>query len=272
MSETPTIGIIAPPALGLVTRRASDITPQEIRWLWPQRIALGKLSLIAGDPGLGKSLLSLRIAAIVSRGGLWPVDQTQSPPGSVLIVSAEDGADDTIVPRLAAAGADLSKIHILDHVRVLGADGKPLDRELSLESDIAWVEKTIADLDDCRLVIVDPISAYLGKVDSHRNTEVRAVLGPLAKLAGRLDVAIQAVSHLNKSAGDSAAYRVVGSIAFSAAVRGSLLVVKDRDDPCGGWCCPARTILAAMIWADSPIASKPTWLAVRIWNSNRTQW
>ena len=230
MSEVPTIGIITPAALGLITQPASEIEPREIRWLWPLRIALGKLLLIAGDPGLGKSLLTLHISAIVSRGGMWPVDGTVSPLGSVLIVSAEDDAADTIVPRLAAAGADLARVHILDHVADLTADGAALERELSLERDIEMIERRVADMDDCRLVIVDPITAYLGRIDTHRNSEVRSVLAPLSKLAQRLDVAIAAISHLNKGAGTSAAYRVSGSIAFTAAVRASLLVTRDRED------------------------------------------
>jgi KaiC/GvpD/RAD55 family RecA-like ATPase len=227
----PGIGSIDPEPVGLITESADAIEPREIQWLWPGRVALGKLLLIAGDPGLGKSLFTLDMAARVSRGATWPVDRTQSATGSVLIVSAEDDAADTIVPRLIAAGADLAKVHILDHVRELAKDGELHDRELSLERDIEAIEKRVAELGDCRLVIVDPISAYLGRIDSHRNSDVRSILAPLSKLAQRLSVAIAAVTHLNKGAGSSAAYRVTGSIAFTAAVRASLLVVKDKDDP-----------------------------------------
>jgi putative DNA primase/helicase len=102
---------------------------------------------------------------------------------------------------------------------------------LSLERDIEAIEQRVLEMGDCKLIIVDPISAYLGSVDTHRNSDVRAVLAPLAKLAQRLGVAIVAVSHLNKGASASAAYRVTGSIAFTAAVRASLLLAKDKDVP-----------------------------------------
>ena len=237
----PTITLIAPQPLGLITQPASEIEPIEIAWLWFLRIALGKLLLIAGDPGLGKSLLTLFIAAIVSRGGKWPVDGTVSPLGSVLIVSAEDDAADTIVPRLIAAGADLAKVHILDHVAEVSKEGDALERELSLERDVDMIEQRVAELGDCKLVIIDPISAYLGRIDTHRNSEVRSVLAPLSKLAQRLGVAIAAVTHLNKGAGTSADYRISGSIAFTAAVRASLLVTKDKDDPSRRLVLPGKT-------------------------------
>ena len=131
-------------------------------------MALGKLTIIAGDPGLGKSQLTLDLAARVTRGDRWPVDGTQAPIGSALIVSAEDAPDDTIVPRLMAANADLSKIQIVEHV----ADNQsstnvPIDRELSLQRDTALLEDKIAAMGDCRLVIVDPISAFMGTTDTH---------------------------------------------------------------------------------------------------------
>jgi putative DNA primase/helicase len=224
-------GIIKPEPSALITARAADIEPLEISWLWWQRIALGKACLVAGDPGLGKSLMTTDMAARISVGGPWPVDGTPAPLGSVLIVSAEDDAADTIVPRLLAAGADLTRVHILECVRDFDTHGNAQLRELSLEDDIALIEARVAEIGDCRLVIVDPISAYMGRVDTHRNSEVRGVLAPLTKLAQRLGVALVIVTHLNKATGTNANYRVTGSIAFTAAVRSSLLVTKDREDP-----------------------------------------
>ena len=108
----------------LVSRRASDITPQRIDWLWPGRIARGKLVLFAGDPGTGKSTLLYWIASAISSGGNWPCNEGRAPRGSVIILSAEDGDADTIVPRLMASGADRSRIHIVSAVKTEdGPDG-----------------------------------------------------------------------------------------------------------------------------------------------------
>jgi len=227
IEDAPSVGSIKPKN-ALRTVCASDIDPQPIRWLWPQRFALGKLNLIAGDPGLGKSILTLDMAARVTRGETWPVDGTSAPLGSVLIVSAEDDPADTIIPRLMAAGADLALVRIAEQVIDYGTE-IPIERELSLDRDLELLAAQIAD--DCRLVIVDPISAYLGRTDSHNNADLRTLLTPLGKLAHRSGVAVVAVTHLNKGAGGSASYRICGSIAFTAAPRAVYAVTKDQDDP-----------------------------------------
>jgi len=230
MDGEPSVGRIEPPKTALQTTRASDIEPQPIQWLWPQRFALGKLSLIAGDPGLGKSQLTLDMAARVSQGTTWPADGTDAPQGGVLIVSAEDDAKDTIVPRLMAAGADLQHIRIAELVIDYGTE-TPIERELLIDRDVKLIEHEIMAMGNCRLVIVDPISAYMGRTDTHNNADVRAILLPLSKLAQRCNVAVIAVSHLNKAAGGNANYRVSGSIAFTAAARAVYVVTKDQDDP-----------------------------------------
>ncbi len=230
MDGEPSVGRIEPPKTALQTTRASDIEPQPIQWLWPQRFALGKLSLIAGDPGLGKSQLTLDMAARISQGTTWPADGTAAPQGGVLIVSAEDDAKDTIVPRLMAAGADLQHIRIAELVIDYGTE-TPIERELLIDRDVKLIEHEIMAMGNCRLVIVDPLSAYMGRTDTHNNADVRAILLPLSKLAQRCNVAVIAVSHLNKAAGGNAAYRVSGSIAFTAAARAVYVVTKDQDDP-----------------------------------------
>ncbi len=163
IEDAPSVGSIKPKN-ALRTVRASGIDPQPIRWLWEQRFALGKLNLIAGDPGLGKSILTLDMTARITRGATWPVDGTSAPQGSVLIVSAEDDPADTIIPRLIAAGADLALVRIAEQVIDYGTE-IPIERELSLDRDLELLAAQIPD--DCRLVIVDPISAYLGNTDSH---------------------------------------------------------------------------------------------------------
>lgn len=213
---------------GAVVRCLKDVQPEAIRWLWPDRIALGKLTLIAGDPGLGKSMVTVALAAVVSTAGRWPVDGTTAPIGEVIMLSAEDDAADTIRPRLDAAGADVSRVYELEAVRIEGKDG-PEEQPFSLREDVAILDDLLTRRPDVRLVTIDPVSAYLGSVDSHNNAEVRALLAPLAKLAARHGVAVVAVTHLNKGQGP-ALYRATGSLAFVAAARAVYAVTKDKDD------------------------------------------
>lgn len=227
-----------------VTTRLADIAPQPISWLWPGRVALGKLTLIAGDPGLGKSLLTATMAATVSKGYIWPLTNTASPIGSVVLLSAEDDPADTIRPRLDAAEADCTRIHVLQAIRDTDSAGLPIERAFSLKRDIAALEELLLSLPDCHLIVIDPISAYLEGADSHNNTDVRGLLAPLAKLASGHNVAIVLVQHLNKSSGGSAMYRAMGSVAFVAAARAAYIVTKDQNDPERRLVMPTKNNLA----------------------------
>jgi putative DNA primase/helicase len=219
-----------PCAPGAVLRRISDIPAQELRWLWPGRIPLGKLTLFAGDPGLGKSFVTLDIAAHVTRGKTWPDGTPGSgDPGSVIILSAEDDAADTIRPRLDAAGADLDRVLILQAVRRAKPSGETTLEHFSLETDVLALQDAVASVNDPGLIVLDPISAYLGSTDSHVNARVRGLLAPLAELARSLRVAVVAVDHLSKS-NRPALYRPNGSIAFTAAARAVWLFAKNPDD------------------------------------------
>src|SRR5262245_1316544 len=158
-----------------VVVKLADVQPEQVQWLWPGRIALGKLTLIAGEPGLGKSFLTLDIAARVTTGEKWPDDPTTFKlPGSVVLLSAEDDVADTIRPRLDAAGADVNHVHAIQAVEFKTDEAdKPTRRTFNLERDLPALESTIAGLTDCQLVVIDPVSAYCGKVDSHNNSETR---------------------------------------------------------------------------------------------------
>lgn len=210
--------------------RLSDIPPEPISWLWPGRIALGKLTLIAGDPGLGKSLLTQTLAACISKGYPWPISETPAPIGDVVLLSAEDDPSDTIRPRLDAAEADCQRVHILKAIQDVNEDGSPAQRMFSLKRDVELLEEALANLPDCRLVVIDPISAYLDGTNSHNNSDVRGVLVPLSELAARHKIAIILVQHLNKNGMGNAMYRAIGSIAFVAAVRAAYIVTKDKDN------------------------------------------
>jgi len=210
-------------------RRLSDVQAKPIRWLWPGRIARGKVSILAGNPGLGKSQIAASMAAIVSTGGAWPVDRAQCGRGNVVILSAEDDAEDTIRPRLEAAGADLARVFILDAV-VDGyrADGSEIRRAFNLKTDLARLAALLETIGDVALIVIDPITAYLGDADSHKNAEVRALLAPLGELAARHGAAVVCVSHFNKSGNGEALMRVTGSLAFVAAARAAFVVAKDK--------------------------------------------
>lgn len=213
---------------GAVLRCFSDIVPKALRWLWPGRIPLGKLTLLIGDPGLGKSLLTADIASRITRGAFFP-DTATCESGSVIFLSAEDDPADTIRPRLDAAGADVSRVHTLEAVRVQLTDGSLTEKPFNLETDVAALEEAVREHPGVRLIVIDPISAYLGGVDSHSNAEVRGVLARLATLAAHYNVAVLCVTHLRKSAG-AAVYRAVASIAFTAAARAVWAVAPDPED------------------------------------------
>jgi putative DNA primase/helicase len=213
------------PAVGMTIRRASDIAPRRVNWLWLHRIAEGKLTLIGGHPGTGKTQIALDIAARVSKGASfpcgWPAQQ-----GNVIVLSAEDDASDTIVPRLLAADADLNRVHIVDAVR--NAEGQ--ERQFSLVQDVTILQATIEALGGCKLIVVDVIDSYMGNTDSHRNAAVRGVLGPLAKLAERHRCAIIGLTHFSKQAGDAAVLKFTGSIGFVGQARSAWIVAPERKE------------------------------------------
>jgi hypothetical protein len=196
---------------------------------------------LAGDPNLGKSLVTLDMAARVSRGTAWPdVPLEPGPAGNVILLSAEDDPADTIRPRLEAAGADLDRVHILQGVEY-AAGGKGY---FNLAADLPVLGRVLDGMADARLVIIDPISAYLGRTDSHVNAEVRSVLGPLADLAARRGVAVVVVTHLSKGMGGKALYRAIGSIAFAGAARAAWHFAADPENPQRRLMLPAKMNLA----------------------------
>jgi hypothetical protein len=210
--------------------RVSDVIPRPIRWLWPSRIAYGKLSIIAGEPGLGKSQLTMYLAAAVTKGGgqWWPDCPDHIEPANVIILSAEDDVADTIRPRLEAAGADLSRVTILSAIRKEGDTG---ERGVNIGEDAVHIAEAIEHVGNVGLIIIDPVSAYLGRMSGNNNVEVRFALAPVQHLAMKHGPAVVAVSHLNKpnAGGTNALHRVTGSGAFSAAARAVFLVVPQPD-------------------------------------------
>jgi putative DNA primase/helicase len=205
-------------------------------WLWPQRVALGSLTLVVGDPGVGKSYLTLDMAARVSRGGLWPEEElagrsegtsptlaapAERAPGGTLLLCAEDDYANTVRPRLVALGADLAKISAL-------RDSQG-DQAFDLLPYLPDFERQIQSTPNARLWIIDPISSYLGNLQENHDRSIRGLLNPLANLAAAHQLAIVLVTHLSKGDG-KALHRVLGSRAFGAAARNVWLVAEDAED------------------------------------------
>ncbi|WP_271528896.1 AAA family ATPase [Bradyrhizobium sp. CCBAU 25338] len=217
------------PKRRLIAHRASELEPEKLVWVWPGRVPEGKLVLLGGPPGLGKSQLTAFMAATVSNGGHWPCGEGSTRQGEVIFMSAEDGVQDTIIPRLMAAGAVLERVHIVSAATKPDGTGR---KTFSLKTDVDLLEEMAKKIGSVRLIIVDPISAYMGGSDGNGNVETREVLEPLADMANRLRIAVVAVTHLNKGGGghQSALNRFAGSIAFVAAARAAFAVIEDPED------------------------------------------
>jgi hypothetical protein len=240
--------------------RLENVRPEPVTWLWPGRLAAGKIALLVGDPGLGKSWITLDLAARLSAGHAMPDGGPAVDAGDVVLLSAEDGLADTIRPRLDALGADVTRIH---HLAGLRAGGR--ERAVRL-ADIGAIECAICET-NARLLVIDPIAAYLGSTDSHRDADVRALMAPLAAIAERTDVAILGVMHLAKSTHRPAIYRAVGSIAFAAAARIVLAVAGDPERDGRRILAPVKSNLAAppaalayaladdqLVWEPDPVS------------------
>lgn len=216
-----------PPAVfrsGLEVVCMADVRPAGIDWLWQNWIALGKVHVLAGEGGRGKSTILCSTTAITTTGAKWPDGAHACQPGSVIILAAEDDVEDTLAPRLMAAGADLSRVFVIRSVF-----DENRRRGFSLQADLERLEAEIQKRDNVKLVIIDPISSYLGKVDSHKNADVRSVLEPLGEMAARLRVAVICNNHFSKGGG-SANSRVIGSVAFVNQARAAFIVTPDEDD------------------------------------------
>jgi hypothetical protein len=234
--------------LHLVT--LDTVAPEKIDWLWKGRVALGHVTLVAGDPGKGKSIMTLDLSAKLSRGAALPGEPTGRTPARVLLLNVEDGQGDTIRPRAEAAGADLKRIVVLD---LLHGGRAP-----QLPDDVERLEASIKRAGDVQMVVLDPLNACLPvKLDSHKDQHIRQALAPLAAMAQRLHIAILLVCHLNKT-NDAASvlYRISGSVGLGAAARSVLFVGADPEDE-----DPTRRIVAQ---AKPQLGPAPRSLAFRV--------
>jgi putative DNA primase/helicase len=210
----------------LDTIRVSDVEMTPTEWIWPLRLARGKVTIFSGDPGLGKSQISTDIAARITTGGKWPDSEERAPKGSALIFAAEDAIGDTMRPRLEAAGADTRRVHVVRMV----SDGQGRRRTFNLGTDLAMLERLIENHDDIRIVIVDPISAYMGDLDSHKITVVSPVFSQLSDFAERTGVAVLAIHHPPKDTPRKAIHAFSGSLAFVGGPRMAFVVAEDNEN------------------------------------------
>jgi hypothetical protein len=187
--------------------------------LWPGRIPAGRITLLVGRPGGGKSFITIDAAARVTTGRPWP-DNQPCPQGSVILISAEDDPADTIRPRLDAHDADCERVHLLSAVRCADRDRNgPMERMITL-ADLGAIEEALKRHADCKLLVVDPIGSFLGgQTDAHRDNEVRSVLAPIAKLAEQYGLAVLVVAHRRKSSANTADDLALGSRAFTGIAR-----------------------------------------------------
>jgi Bifunctional DNA primase/polymerase, N-terminal/AAA domain len=205
--------------------RASDVEQKPVVWVWERRLARGKLTLFSGEPRVGKSQVACDIIARITCGGMFPDGQI-APKGKCIILSAEDDAADTICPRLELAGANLDNVCILESVR----DPQDKRQTLNLGRDLAVLQEKVEEMGDVVLIVVDPLTAYLGAtLDSHRATSVRAVLEPLKDFTEKSKCAILGVTHPPKSNQSKAMNSFIGSQAFGAAARVALLACEEPD-------------------------------------------
>lgn len=211
----------------------AEVEAESIRWLWTGRLALGKLTMMDGDPGLGKSLVTVDLAARVAMGRSMPDGSAGlGEPANVVLVSGEDSYADTVAPRLLAAGVSpeaMWRIQGLDQVEETRSDGTTSEWLFSLVTDLPKLEETIRKI-GVRLLIIDPITAYLGSgTDMYKDADLRRVLTPLAKMAERTGVAVVLVRHLNKSTSTPALHRGLGGVGFIGVARLGLLVAPNPD-------------------------------------------
>lgn len=202
----------------------ADLKPEPVRWLWQHWLALGKLHILAGAPGQGKTTLALAMAATVTIGGRWP-DGSKCTQGNILVWSGEDDPADTLLPRLLAAGAERSRCYFIQGTRSADGDVLPFDPARDLQGLLQAIEQ----IGGVRLLVIDPVvSAVTG--DSHKNTEVRRALQPLVNLATACECAVLGITHFSKGGqGIDPAQRVVGSVAFTAVARVVMVAAKVKS-------------------------------------------
>jgi len=214
--------------------RADNLDPEPVDWLWPDWLAAGKMHILGGKPGAGKTTIAMSLAAKVSCGGLWP-DGSPTTAGNVVVWSGEDDTSDTLVPRLIASGADLKRVFFISGVMENG-----VRRCFDPANDVDALRRKVSDIGNVRLLIIDPIvNAIAG--DSHKNAEVRR-LQPLVDMCVTEGTALLGITHFSKgTAGREPTERLTGSLAFGALARVVMIAARHHDDNEPGILCRAKS-------------------------------
>ena len=207
-----------------VLTRLSDVVVEPVEWFWDLRLARGKITILGGDPDIGKSQIAIDAAARLSRAVHWP-HGAKAPLGSTICLCSEDGVADTVRPRAEAAGADLSKVHVLESRLVRN---NRVTR-FNLQDDLDILAAAIDQVGDAKLVNIDALTSYVGKVDNNSQSDIRQVLDPLSQFADEKGVAILGIMHPPKGAQTSAIRSFAGSFAYVQSARLAFFVQKEQD-------------------------------------------
>lgn len=214
------------------TMTADGVVPEPLAWLWLHRIPLGKLTVFVGMPDVGKSTVAIDVVARCTTGEPWPGTEEARRPQEVLMLVSEDDLTDTAVPRLMAAKADLNKVHFAMQTKIIDTKkGSQATRRIALDQDLKSLELILAEHPEIKLVIIDPLGSYLGKLKKNAEEDIRGVLTELKEMAERTKVAVISIDHFNKNVEQSALHRLSGAGALAAVPRAVWGFVKDKDDP-----------------------------------------
>jgi putative DNA primase/helicase len=215
-----------PEELEVVT--ADQVKIESIDWLWPNRFARGKLGLLGGNPERGKGLIIADTFSRITRGAPWPCNEGTAPKGNLVLLQQEDDLNDTVAPRLRAAGADMSRVRILGMIRKVDGSGR---RMFDLNNDLPKLWNVLDSLDDPVMLAIDPLTAYIGRLNASSGNEVRSALTPLVDLLKHFHVAGLGIMHFNKKIDvDNALARIADSVAFGALARHCFVVTDDPEN------------------------------------------
>lgn len=249
----------------------ADVAPEQVRWLWPGYLPVGKLVVLDGDPSVGKSTLALDLAARVSAGRPMP-DGSPSRHGAVIVMSAEDGLADTVRPRLDAADADVGNVVAITAITTTVAGDVVDTRPPAIPDDVGQLEASIL-AHGALLVIVDVLTAYLSsETNSYRDQDVRRALAPLAAMAERTGCCVIVLRHLRKASVGSAMYAGGGSIAIVGAARVGLMAAFDPDDVDVADLNDRRRVLAVVKNNVGRIAPSLSYSIVEAGTASRIEW
>jgi hypothetical protein len=218
----------------LIYKSGKDIQKRPIKWLFEDMIPIGEVTVFAGEPGVSKSTLLMKIGALVTIGGIFKagIFNFKIPQGKVVILSMEDASDSVVVPRFEASGGDLDNLRIIEGEIEKDHFGIEYEDVIRFDRDLGRLALTLEEIKDVKLIIVDPITSYIGDIDDNKNVEVRKMYSKLIGIARKYGCAIILNTHLAKGAvgkGGKAAHKVLGSIAYTAAARAVYFVNFDDD-------------------------------------------